>query len=477
MKKSYLIILCSTLPLFLFAQGNLTQKLEELWNPDAEQWDFVQVDKWKYDEQNREIYEYHEDSFINDFIDYYLLENHRSKETEYDSQGNLITEVQRNWSDSTWTEYRTNNQYDAQNRIVERLDKYTHSYDTDYTYLGRIRYQYNEVDNKKTEEYSSLYHNEIDWIVNSQLDSTFNENGCLIEKETKGFNNTGTLAYHYKEIYTNNMDCQPLTYESWTQSPTGTLTPNNKIFYTYSSDGKTTTTTTKRFDIATETWNTESETELEIDEKGRSVRQYSEYFNLDYTDKWLNLFTYTDKGELLSRTTYQSYGWLEITDLQLSSRDSFLYKYDDSELLIYKENLYEYHYPESGTFRNKIIIKYNYYCDGQLKSETREQLPNVRRISYEYDKGGDCFLAEKDLEMKVAPNPSDGNISIYSHLLASPDAEVFVYSTLGQEVFRQKIENITDRFLLDLTHLPNGTYVISMIDGETVISEKAFVVK
>lgn len=154
-----------------------------------------------------------------------------------------------------------------------------------------------------------------------------------------------------------------------------------------------------------------------------------------------------------------------------------MYEYNESNQLVYKENFYEYHYPENGAFRNKTISKYDYYCDGQLKSETLEQLPNIWRILYEYDKGGECFLAEESLEMIVAPNPSDGNINIRSNLLASPDVEIFVYSSLGQKVFSQKIESITERFLLDLTNLPNGTYIISVIDGKTVVSEKIFILK
>jgi hypothetical protein len=90
----------------------------------------------------------------------------------------------------------------------------------------------------------------------------------------------------------------------------------------------------------------------------------------------LELFVYTDKGEIATHHTYQTYNWLVIDELLLVLRDSSIYEYDDLEQLISKTHFIEYNYPNTGVFRNKTITKYDYYCDRQLKSETLEILPN-----------------------------------------------------------------------------------------------------
>lgn len=470
----YTFALMISLPIVVFTQGNVTQKLDEFWNADAGIWDFLQVDKWRYDEANREVYAYHEDSFAWDFV----LEDRRETNTEYDAQGNLIQQITRSWSDSTWNEYRTDNQYDDQNRIIERLDKYSYSFDPNYSYQGRINYEYDDLENRKTQRQYSFYNEATDWVLNNQMDSVFNENGCLLYWETRNFDSFGNLTYHRKEVWTHTADCLPLTYEFlYRESETAPFVSNYKRTYVYSADGKKTTTTHERFNENMGTWTTDSVTELEVDDEGRVVRQYSEAYSLDYIDKWLRTYTYTDKGEAAVFTNYQTYNWLAISEMQLTQRDSFVYEYNDLDQLIYKEGHHEYYYPGSSDFKNKVVYKYNYYCDGQLKSETWENLPNINRTTYEYDQGGECLLAKKELELVIFPNPSDGNVQIRSNLLASPNAEVRVFSVLGQEVFGQKMEAVTERFALDLTDLPNGNYVISIIDGKKVISEKIYILK
>jgi hypothetical protein len=237
--------------------------------------DFFEVGKWEYDQNDQEIYAYYEDMFINGFV----LENRQSVEPKYDTQGNLVQQVARDWSDWTWTEFQADYQYDAQNRIIEQLDIYAYSYNLDYSYQRRTTFEYDDAINKKMKRQFSLYDDSVNWVINLQLDSLFSETGCLLEIENKGFSNSGVQTYHSKEIWTYTNDCQPLTYEYWTNQSEGEpLKQIYKWFYEYSTDGNTTIVTHERFNTTLDDWKIESVAVSEMDEEQRLIRQYNQTF-------------------------------------------------------------------------------------------------------------------------------------------------------------------------------------------------------
>lgn len=477
-KATYSLLFALILPTCIFGQGQVTQKLEETWNPDAGKWDFQQVDNWQYDEQGREILHTHEDVFVNDFV----LEDKSSVETAYDANGNLILEIQRSFTDSTWREFRSEHQYDNKNRLIETNHKQTHSYDLDYLVCQRFTFEYNDLENIVVEREFSLYDGRTEWVFNEINISLFDDNDCLIKNERTRYKSTGEIYSKRKETWTRDADCQPLTRIFWSQNQNDTdLELKYKYIYEYSTDGKKITYTNQDFNTTTNEWNTNSTTVSEFDDDGQIIREYREYFSSDITEKNLQLYKYNEKGEQTVYRSYRTYNsTLGISELKLVTLDSAVFTYNELDQISSEERFSEnYNYFSEPTFifQSKIYTKYAYYCDGQLKSKTYENLPNINRTIYEYNKGGDCNLENEDLQMIVFPNPSDGNIEIRSSLLAASSPQICISSVLGQTIFKQKINHISERFSLNLTDLPNGNYLISIIDGKTIISKKIYILK
>lgn len=477
MKKIYCFYLLLTLPCFLFAQGKITQKLDEIWNPDAGKWDFQQVDNWTFDQEGREIFFSHEDVFLNDFV----LEDKRSMQKKYDDNGNLIFSIQLSYSDTTWREYRSEYQYDDQNRLIENINRQTNSYDPDYLFMNRFVYQYNDLENITIEKEYAFYVGSAEWQLNGEIKTILNDNDCLIEQEETRYRSTGEIYSKQKTALTVDENCRTLTRVFSRQSQNDTeLKLRDKDIYTYDNNGENTMHISQRYNESTNNWDTDLIVTSEFDDDKRPIRRLTEYIFGEHSNQTLHLWTYNEQGEQVTFHRYQTYDGLGIETLLLANRDSSIYTYNEAEQLIYKKQFNEYYYyqiepPTINKFQ--YSTKYAYYCDGQLKSTTTENLPNIYRTTYEYDEGGDCHLDNQDLEITIFPNPSNGSMEIRSNLLASPNVELRVFSVLGQEVLHQKLTNVSERFSLDLTNVPNGNYVISIIQGKTIISNKVYILK
>lgn len=478
MKKFlYTFFLFSAIPSCLFAQGQITQQLEEIWNPDAGTWDFQQVNNWQFDNQNRDILYTHEDAFVNDFT----FEDKSSFEQKYDVNGNLILSISRSFSDSTWREYRSEYEYDNQNRLVENQNFQTHSYDPDYLYKNRYTYEYKNIENKIIRRVYNFYVGSNEWNFNNEEISIYDDNDCLLEQEERRYKTTGEITTQQITTWTRDADCRPLTrIFSRKGSNDDEVLLKDKDIYTYSNDGKYKTYTNQRYNETTDIWDMEFMYEIEFDEENRPIRKQEAYLLTELSNEALYLWDYTDEGEQATYHEYRTYKSIGIESLQLTALDSNIYTYNDDAQLILKEQFNDYYYYQATPTlvrKFKHNTKYTYYCNGQLKREIHENLPNIYRATYEYQEGQDCGLSKDDLEIVIFPNPSNGNVEIQSNLLASPNATVQVLSVLGQRVFQQKVAHISNRFSLNLINVPNGNYIISIIDSKTVISKKLYILK
>lgn len=70
------------------------------------------------------------------------------------------------------------------------------------------------------------------------------------------------------------------------------------------------------------------------------------------------------------------------------------------------------------------------------------------------------FNTQKE-EIKISPNPSDGNISILT-AKASTIREIEVYNVLGKQVRRYDFKNSNNTINLDLTNLNSGIYLVRL---------------
>lgn len=67
-----------------------------------------------------------------------------------------------------------------------------------------------------------------------------------------------------------------------------------------------------------------------------------------------------------------------------------------------------------------------------------------------------------DLDVKVYPNPSSGNITVSITSVVEFEKKVSLLDLNGNEVFRTQLHQPADQFTLDLNHLPNGSYLLSI---------------
>ena len=69
--------------------------------------------------------------------------------------------------------------------------------------------------------------------------------------------------------------------------------------------------------------------------------------------------------------------------------------------------------------------------------------------------------------LEIFPNPSSGNIQLKTQ---NGDTKILVYSVSGQLIFEDQVAE--KQQTLDLTHLPNGSYYLNVINrGETIVEK------
>ena len=79
-----------------------------------------------------------------------------------------------------------------------------------------------------------------------------------------------------------------------------------------------------------------------------------------------------------------------------------------------------------------------------------------------------------NLNLKVYPNPNDGNFTIDFIAGKETRIEVFLYNTVGQVALNKIFTSAEDRFLetMDVKHLPKGVYYLKIVtDGGTVVEK------
>lgn len=78
-----------------------------------------------------------------------------------------------------------------------------------------------------------------------------------------------------------------------------------------------------------------------------------------------------------------------------------------------------------------------------------------------------------ELGIKIFPNPSDGKLSIEwdpSKFIGNEKLSMSLVNSQGQEVYSLDFEDLSRGFEgIDLTHLPSGSYVMTLNSGESKI--------
>lgn len=475
MKKiNLLLILCLATPLFIFAQGKIAKITNEHWNEQENRWQFVQTQTWDYDENQtgKEILFTHRDSVIS----VYTPLNNERKESFYDAQGNLIQQKIRAWGDTQHQETDINYSYNAQNQLIEKLTKNTYA-DFEEIYYSKEVYVQDEQENRRSHIYFRAINTPDNFVISHRRDSFFNANGCLLKHTILNYAETGEVnnIRWWTSTFAEGDDCQTLTSSQWKRYEIGSdsMIIYRQNIYEYSNDDKTIVRTHRQYDKSTDLWETRYLETIEYDDDERIIRSLWEHYKHSYIDTLLEIYTYMPVGEIDTYQRFETPNSHDDRALRLVYSDKFEYTFFDEAKLLSKKRF-------SQVYDNPIrefIDEYEYYCNGQLKRETTSEIGQyINRMTYEYHGNASCDLAERlSPEIKISPNPSNGIISLSSNLLNTENALIQVFNMIGQEVYREKINRVSEGLVLELSNLASGQYILTIRNENEMISEVFFV--
>lgn len=95
-------------------------------------------------------------------------------------------------------------------------------------------------------------------------------------------------------------------------------------------------------------------------------------------------------------------------------------------------------------------------------------------INYHF---GSNKIEEPSIDIKtliVSPNPSsNGTFSLTLNETIKSGA-IEIYNMIGQQMINQIVSNLKD-YTLNLDHLPKGSYLLKITDGQAVISKNIII--
>ena len=193
------------------------------------------------------------------------------------------------------------------------------------------------------------------------------------------------------------------------------------------------------------------------------------------------VYTYDIHNNLTKQTTFIKYEpdeeWI------LSNEFIFTNEYDDEDRLV-KKTRERFFYPISGgppeiSEQYYFEKEYSYLCSDVVNREDSEFHVGTLtfRKDFYYEGKNECFEIENImLEMSVFPNPSFGEVTIQSPILESGNTQILVFDVNGK-LLLEKNELQRDDVSLDLSFLPNGMYVIQLMNQEHFIQNKIVLAK
>ncbi len=450
----------------LFSQNKIGQIAYAQWNVEEGKWAYHSFEDWTYDEEGRESFYAYRDSRYSD----YQPTNNLKSISKYDGAGRLIETNNLHFGPNDWQNNFNQFSYDTNGHKVEKLTTYTSSYN-DKKNISKYVFEIDDIENRRS--LKTYWQDEAgNFNLRNQTDSIFNDQGCLTESSNFEYKVDGSVLYgrEWKMEYTD--DCQLLQsdFYRWDLS-LESITPRDRYIYEYFNDGKLMIITFMGFNDNTNQWEVEHITETETNDEGETIRYFVESYRNNSIDSTLQLYTYTSRNEI---ETFQQYEMINTSEEKMFYRtrnDSFDYHYNLEDQIILKEEYRQ-------NYENAVMRYYNtyeYYCNGQLKSEVRGHDVPYYRADYRYVGGADCPLEDWEEAMMVFPNPTSGMFTIQANVLANSETTIQVFTILGQEIFSKKINQTSYQHQIDLSNFEKGNYIVMISNSEEILSEKVII--
>ena len=90
------------------------------------------------------------------------------------------------------------------------------------------------------------------------------------------------------------------------------------------------------------------------------------------------------------------------------------------------------------------------------------------------------FEDDLNLDISVYPNPANNVATFILNVKENSDLRFMLYTLEGKEIKNQIINNLTNgenRFVINISELPNGTYIYSFSNGKSIYSDELVIIK
>lgn len=418
MKRIYLLLLITIIPLNLFCQQKMVLDSTTIyeWNEDTNDYEERAQCYYTYSGSGYLIEEFY---YGRSFFDDSLRTNGTRILYSYDANGNLIEETTYRWDDNSWIETQRycwmgcfggqkKYSYDSQDNIILFLWNSWNPYANIWQGWDSIIYTYDGNGYIISEVSYGEYQLDIDeWPLNDSTVYTYDANGNQTEK----------CRYYWDRDQNKWKGCDP----QWV--------------YTYDANGNLTKTI--RYQEVNSRW------------------------------RWFqkNVYTYYSNGNLTSETCYVN--WNNGLD-----DERWVYKYDAHGNRTMKTGFHWEFY--KWVQFSRYVYTYDAYGNlteenlGYWDSETNDWRSSTKRVSYWSELITQIGTSSEQHQCIIYPNPTNSQLTIETD---QPDHYSINITTLnGQQVFSGEMEGSSRQ--LDLSSFQKGVYFITIRSNGFVTTRK-----
>jgi len=387
----------------------------------------------------------------------------------------LDYEGQGNFSDYSITNYN----YLPSGALESEI---TDAYNNDGSFFGTsgLFYTYDENEELLLQTTTRRYNSTVKiWITEYWWNYTYDDHGC--EASIEFIANVGGPIY--KVEYERNADCQSIKEVLfWNQlmGSTDSLSKWKEYEYTYMQDGIS--YERKEYDFLTGEKLLTKEENYIYDSDGL-LEEYNVKRNLEFGNNWQGTkytYAYDQQGNLILRQLYQN-SFAE-PDWSLTREYKYLNEYDEQNRLINLTK--EKYFMDLGTLvldEVETTSEATDFACGDLVERTtltHADVDNVDvRNEYFYEGKNECFEIEKVmLEMSIFPNPSLGEITVESPVLESGNTQIMVVDMNGNLLLEKNEFHREESTTINLSHLPNGMYIVQLMNQEHFVQNKVMII-
>ncbi|MFK8006390.1 MAG: T9SS type A sorting domain-containing protein [Saprospiraceae bacterium] len=370
--------------------------------------------------------------------------------------------------------YERESSYDNFGNIFSKIIKV---YNTDESIQiwqgGFYEYDANQLLKKYT---TRRYNEEVDlWITTRWTDYKYDGNGCRIEEKTT--QNIGGQISN-RVTYTRNSDCQ-ITSELVEWLGNGfDLSPKDYYTRDYHADGLSYDELFYRYSFIGDSLYLHKNRKILYGQNNEIEEAYWIIFD-NVEDTLINAknhYLYDEYNNLTSNTEYRI---RNTQDFEPWYQLVYENEYDEKKFLVRRKTEiwdYDYDYDLSGLkFNQSYVNNYQNSCEGIVEEYNKdyEQTSVEYRYKFVYEGINECLDLDKmDLKITISPNPSDGNIEVFSNVFQSGNTEILVYSTDGKVLLQENEKSRCEASSIDLTSLQSGIYILQLQNGKHLINEK-----